>query len=140
MGNEVNEVINNICEKLGYAAKEITPEMAHYMIARCFVVLGACLIGLIIVVIICLLTVRIYGNAKRRYFKEYEIWDERNGSWSCRPKRPDIVDDGYIFGLASAGIIFLTSSIVALERGIELAGWLASPKAAMVAWVLSQIQ
>ena len=27
MSNEVNEVINNICDKLGYAASEITPEM-----------------------------------------------------------------------------------------------------------------
>ena len=34
MGNEVNEVINNICNKLGYAASEITPEMARYMIAK----------------------------------------------------------------------------------------------------------
>lgn len=54
MVNEVNEVINNICNKLGYAATEITPEMAKYMIARdtfiCIMATLICAIGVLVAV------------------------------------------------------------------------------------------
>lgn len=118
MGKEVNEVINNICDKLGYAASEITPEMAKYMIAKdtftiitCCVLMVVSIIGIIVAVRHC-----------RKMLDKYHYYE-------------GVV----IFGvIATIGI--LTTAVVAVSTGIDLVGWLASPKASMVEYVLTAIK
>lgn len=117
MGNEVNEVINNICNKLGYAASEITPEMAKYMIAKdTFAVIASVLI-LIISILIVIKT--------RKKVQENDLW----------------ADDTFetiitvILGIAS-----IASVLTMLTYGADLIGWIASPKASMVQYVLEAIK
>lgn len=115
MGNEVNEVINNICNKLGYAATEITPEMAKYMIAKdTFAVIASVVILIISILIII----------KTR--KKVQLKQE-NDPWA---------DDGFetiitvILGIAS-----IASVLTLLTYGADLIGWIASPKASMVEYI-----
>ena len=120
MGNEVNEVINNICNKLGYAASEITPEMARYMIAKdTFTVIAS-----VVILIISILVV-IKTREKVHLKQEKDPW----------------ADDTFetiitiILGIAS-----IASVLTLLTVGADLIGWIASPKASMVQYVLEAIK
>ena len=120
MGNEVNEVINNICNKLGYVASEITPEMARYMIAKnTFAVIASVLI-LIISVLIVVKTRKIVQLKKE------------NDRWADDTFETIIT---VILGIAS-----IASVLTLLTYGADLIGWIASPKASMVQYVLSAIK
>lgn len=120
MGNEVNEVINNICDKLGYAASEITPEMAKYMIAKdTFAVLASALVCAICV------AVAIKMIKVIRKHKEDDPWS-----------------DDALEAIICGGCIFvaLFSVIMMLTDGADLVGWIVSPKASMVEYVLNAIK
>lgn len=118
MGAEVNEVINNICTKLGYAASEITPEMARYMIAKdSFACIASALISIISVIIL----VKAIKRGKTRSEEERDL--------------PALeICLSVVFGM-----ILLISTCVLLDRGADLIGWVASPKASMVQYVLVAI-
>lgn len=120
MGNEVNEVINNICDKLGYAASEITPEMARYMIAKdTFTVLASALVCAICV------AVAIKMIKVIRKHKEDDPWS-------------DDTLEGFICG--GCVIVAFISATMLLTYGADLIGWIASPKASMVQYVLNAIK
>lgn len=118
MGNEVNEVINNICDKLGYAVSEITPEMAKYMIAKdTFAVIASVLILIISILIVI--------KTRRKVEQEGDPW----------------ADDTFeTIITAILGIASIVSVLTLLTYGADLIGWIASPKASMVQYVLSAIK
>lgn len=120
MGNEVNGVINNLCEKLGYAASELTPEMAKYMIAKDTVVAVACLIFIAIGIL------AIY-SAYKHYKKEAE--DARS------------YDDGFSEAaiIAISAVLTLFCVVVLVCTATDLVGWIVSPKASTVQYILEAI-
>lgn len=120
MSNEVNEVINNICNKLGYAASEITPEMARYMIAKdTFAVIAS-----VVILVISVLIIAITNKKLQVKLGNYQ--------WANDTYETVIT---VIMGIAS-----IMSVIALLTFGADLIGWIASPKASMVEYVLSAIK
>lgn len=120
MGNEVNEVINNICNKLGYAATEITPEMAKYMIARdafiCIMATLICAIGVLVAV---------------KMMKKIQK-DKAEDPWS------DNVLEFFVCG--ACVFLVILAVIILLDTGENLVGWIASPKASMVEYISKLIK
>lgn len=120
MGNEVNEVINNICNKLGYAATEITPEMAKYMIARDAFI---CIMATLICAINVLVAVKMIKKIQKDKV-EYQCPDNTLECFVC---------GACVFLVILAGIILL-------DAGENLVGWIASPKASMVEYISKLIK
>ena len=115
MGNEINEVINNICNKLGYAATEITPEMAKYMIARdtfiCIMATLICAIGVLVAV---------------KMIKKIQK-DKAEDPWSNN------ILEGFVCG--ACGLLVIVAGTTLIDTGADLVGWIASPKASMVEYI-----
>lgn len=119
MGNEVNEVINNICDKLGYAASEITPEMARYMIAKdWFEVIAFLIIDAILIAVICL------------GVKSYKGLSDHDKEWNSEAQVLTVIISGI-------GAVIITAMLLVV--GTNLVGWIASPRASMVEYVLKAI-
>lgn len=121
MGKEVNEVINNICDKLGYAASEITPEMAKYMIAKDTFTVGICAL-LVIASIICIIAA-VKHNDKMKVECNYNYEGTRESAITL-----------------IGAVVFIFSGLILIMTSIDLVGWLASPKASMVEYVLTAIK
>ena len=118
MANEVNQIIDNICTKLGYAASEITPEMArHEIIGHAgFVALGAFIIFCGIVCLYC-------GRKVRLEEKEELDWPE-----------------GYATLVIGGLILFGIGFLIDAWATVRIMQWAYAPKASMVEWVLSQVK
>lgn len=110
---QVNDVINNICNKLGYAASELTPEMARYMSIRTGTFAGVGFLILIVAALLWMATVKTYRKS----------YDE-----------DDCIEPG-------VGAVFTTALGGGLAIGytIRFIGWIVAPKAMMVQWVLENI-
>lgn len=120
MGNEVNEVINNICSKLGYAASEITPEMARYMIARNTFGVVVCVIFMMVATVIGIMA-----------YRSYKRLSPHDQEWNCGVQ---------LFSMIISAILFTLFAVVLASVGADLVGWIASPRASMVQYVLEQIK
>lgn len=113
MGVEVNEVINNICDKLGILASELIPELGKMKVAE----LGsAC--GIAIVILLVAVTTLVAGMKKHK-----KNWLDETG------------DTLMIFG----GLLTIIGLIALILIIPEFVGWLVSPKAKAFAYVLSKI-
>lgn len=113
MGTEVNEIINNICDKLGILASELIPEMSKMKIAELgvtIVIITLILIGAIIMLII---------GAKQLYADEFS----ESGQ-------------ALMFIGGFLGVVVLIAVIVIVP---EFIGWIVSPKAKSFAYVLEKI-
>jgi len=119
MSEDVNNIINNLCDKLGYAASEITPEMAKYMIAKNVFSIIVC----VAIIAVCAV---IIAKLLKRYFKEAE----ENPYYDS----PFEILFSFVCGVA----IFAVFLILVFD-GTDLVGWIASPKASMVEYVLNAI-
>lgn len=104
MSKEVNEIINNLCEKLGTSAKFLIPEMARMNIAQSvfMVIFTAIMLALCAV-----MTVKAWK------------YDHRDGQ--------DFFDDSY-FTLLPVGIGMIMFVIFSVSL-YNLIGWLSSPTA-----------
>lgn len=120
MGSEVNEVINNICSKLGYAASEITPEMARYMIARSAYEVAVSVIVMAVAIWAIVLAIK----RIKRGLEGSSYYDE--GA------------DVFVVIVGAIGVIF--AFVIMIIAGADLVGWIASPKASMVQYVLDAIK
>lgn len=103
MSKEINEIINNLCEKLGTSAKYLIPEMAKLNIAQdvFMIVFTAIMLAFCVV-----MTVKAW---------KYDHRDEHDFEDSC-------------FTLIPAGIGVLMF-VIFFVRLYNLIGWLASPTA-----------
>ena len=113
--NEVNAVIDNLADKLGLAAgnaAQLVPEFAKYSIATDAV--QVLVYGLIVAACAALI-----------------IWAAR--------RDPDLGDDpkGVYIVCGIIGVIF---TVVFLWELSDLVGWLASPQAATVKYILGEIK
>ena len=118
MGNEINQVIDNLCEKLGTTATQLAPEFARMEITR----------GIISVVVgILILVVAIYFLRRniKLYFKAQEDRDN---------------DFPYALGTIVFGIIVLICTLGILIDLNSLIGWIASPQAAFIEHMSTMIK
>ena len=118
MGNEINQVIDNLCEKLGTTAAQLAPEFARMEIAR----------GVISIAVgILILVVAIYFLRRniKLYFKAQEDRDN---------------DFPYVFGAIVFGIAVFISIIALIIDLNSLIGWIASPQAAFIEHMSTMIK
>ena len=113
MGVDVNEVINNICDKLGILASELVPEMGKMKIAE-----SECIIIITFIMLIIAVIVFAIGMKKHK---------------ECRT---DDTADTLMF---ISGIAIVIGIIVLLKVVPDFVGWLVSPKAKTFAYVLSKL-
>jgi hypothetical protein len=115
MSNEVIEIVNKLCEKLGVAADILVPEMARYYIARLvFLVLAET----IFVIVLATVSARI---TKWTLSETDADWYD----WSDKAIR--------IFLVNMVPVIFLLFLLVsAISNASDLVGWIASPTASAV--------
>ena len=108
MAEQVNEVINSICEKLGVAANYLIPEMARMHIAQ-YAVISVFMI--IIIAVAVAIGVAIWKRANEDEYMDY---------------------DAIILYLIPASFVFLITGATLFNAVYNLAGWIASPTAMTV--------
>lgn len=117
--NEVNEIINNICEKIGIGinnAKEFIPALAKYKIIHSAL---WCVLWIVI-------TVLCFSMIKK-LIKTYKVSD----SWD----RPDVA-----VGIGFLVVISLVLIVTSAGYFIETVEWIASPEVKSIQYVLSMIK
>lgn len=117
--NEVNEVINNICEKIGIGlnnAKEFVPVLAKYNIIH------NALWGIILVVmfVFLLLVFRYLYFTCKKGLQGDSYFDE----------------DPYIFGMIICGIIAVILLPVSCSYFVGMVEWIVSPNGKAISYVL----
>jgi len=117
--NEVNEIINNICEKVGIGfnnAKEFVPVFAKYKaINDAFVCIGFLIITVISVIVILKLI---------KGYKTSESWDK----------------DGWIFGIVVCSFASLVCGLTSLFNLFYAIEWLIVPEAMTVQYILDMMK
>ena len=116
--NNVNEIINNICAKLGTTIEKVVPEYAKYKVVSN---LQELLIGVVLAIITTFLTMTMLKMKKRiaEHVDEYGNNDcyEEDFVTFCGP---------FLFIL----MVIATTMIV---NGLDFVSWLVSPQGAFVA-------
>ena len=120
--NDVNEIINNICAKLGTTVEKVVPEYAKYKVVSN---LQELLIGVVLAIITTFLTMTMLKMLKKRiaeYIDEYghnDWYDEDFAAVYC-------IGGVFLFIL----MVIATAMIV---NGLDFVPWLVSPQGAFVA-------
>lgn len=115
MDNEINAVINNLCEKLGTTAYALIPEIAKRETAQ----LAAAVLIELMVFIVCLSWL---PRAWRYDHREDKDWSE-DSMWTLLP-----------------GIVGLFAFIALATSITSLVGWIASPTASAVTLIVSMLK
>lgn len=125
---EVIEVIETICDKLGIAINsfsDFVPNLAKYKISTDLFML---IISTVIIVLSLITIKRVFGHAKRAL--------ENSGSFYC-----DYADfpSVWLSSIVGGGLILFFVFTFVL-RAKSLVGWIASPQASAVNYILSYFQ
>lgn len=115
MSEEVNAIIDNLCEKLGTSAKILIPELARLRIVESAV----CLFIALIILAVGLITL---PKAWR--------YDHREDK--------DRFDDSF-FVIIPAFLIF-AGAIEVTAHSVSLVGWIVSPTAKVILEIVSMLQ
>lgn len=159
--NDVNNIINNICEKLGTTASKLIPEMAGYNIAKSSIWLIISSIMLIASVLLIIKIVKMYkadgkevvifANQVKKLDSFYKDsagtipgysareWQRViEAAYNCIGCRSYDADDYgvYIMGAVLTGVIGGVMFALALQNVI---GWAMSPNAMAFMWVFNQL-
>lgn len=161
--NDVNSIINNLCDKLGTTANKLIPEMAGYQIARysIWMFVSLIFIGIAIGFIIKLLQMKKYdGKVLALYPDQIRKLDEKLKNSGIKDDLPPwtrhewqtIIDDVrrvtttyqddesvwclMIIITVTLGITGLVIFGIALS---SLIGWHLAPNAMTVTWILNQL-
>lgn len=118
MSEEVNAIINNLCDKLGTSAKLLIPELARLRIVE-----SAVLLAIFLVILI----VGLYFLPKAW---KYDHRKEDGYQYSC--------DDSVWFLLPC--VITFVGFIGTMVHVFELAGWLASPTAKAILEIIRMVK
>ena len=118
MSEEVNAIINNLCERLGTSAKLLIPELARLRIVESAVMLATFLVILI---------VSLYFIPKAW---KYDHREEDGYQYSC--------DDSVWFLLPC--VITFVGFIGMMVHVFELAGWIASPTAKAILEIVRMVK
>ena len=162
--NDINSIIDNLCDKLGTTASKLIPEMAGYQIAKHSIWLAISLIfiGVAIGMTIRLLWMRkknqealaIYPNRVRELdeiFRKTEVYNEQFSKFS-REKWIDVVNKanlaiGWMEWDESTWCAMILTAIWSGLIGIvifgialyHLIGWSIAPNASAFMWIIQQL-
>ena len=120
--NDVNEIINNICAKLGTTVEKVVPEYAKYKVVSN---LQEFLIGVVLAIITTFLTMTMLKMLKKRiaeYVDKYGYNDWYNEDFAM----VYCIGGVFLFIL----MVIATAMIV---NGLDFVPWLVSPQGAFVA-------
>ena len=161
--NDVNSIINNLCDKLGTTANKLIPEMASYQIARhsIWMFVSLIFIGIAIGFIIKLLWMKkndqkmlaLYPDQIRKLDEKLKNSGIKDNlpSWTWHEWQTIIDDVRHVKTTVQWDesvwclmiIIAVTSGIIGLVIfGIALSnliGWHLAPNAMTVTWILNQL-
>ena len=162
--NDVNSVINNLCDKLGTTASKLIPEMAGYQIAKhsIWMVVSLIFIGVCIGLTIRLLLMRkknrealaIYPNLVRELdeiFRKTDVYNEQFSNFS-RAEWANIVNQAkeaitwaewdestwcaMVVTAVWSGLVGISIFGIALYHII---GWSIAPNASAFMWIVQQL-
>lgn len=120
------EIINEIASKLGVAAEYIIPELARMQIAKLIIGIVA---SIIVLAVVCV--------AIRKIIKYVRSLNEDDDSWS---EDQDMIRVLLMFLAGVIGFAGLLAAF-ALYGGIsELSGWIASPTAQSIEYVMGALK
>ena len=162
--NDVNSVINNLCDKLGTTASKLIPEMAGYQIAKhsIWLVISLIFIGVAIGFTIRLLWMRkrdrkmlaLYPDQVRKLDEEWKntpIYTEQFSTWS-RAEWSEVVSKvervtGFMQWDESTWIAMTITAVWSGLIGISIfgvalyhiIGWCIAPNASAFMWIMQQL-
>ena len=144
---DVNEVINNICDKLGVGFNRLTPQMAQYEIIRHWIIIFFALVFFAIGLFCMWNIYRQYRMCKDDY-----VAVQRSGLSMLYEHKIDVQDLLYDYGRhiyfgwdeclgwITFGAIALTAASIMLIAYIPgLIGWYITPDAKMFRWVVDAL-
>lgn len=111
---EINAVINNLCDKLGTTASQLLPEIAKMKTAECMMLI---LLSFTVVLISSFLMYKSFKKSKEN------DWE---GVWCL------------ILIVSAIGVLFF--GIALIDGSVDLAGWVASPTAKALFYVMEKIK
>ena len=124
MSNEITEIINTLCEKLGVAVDVLVPEMTRYYIARLtFLTLIETILAIIMAIIFAKITKWIL---KRTNADGYYDWSDKVSL--------------LLFADLIPGVLLLVSFLAAITDAANLIGWIASPTASAIREIANLIK
>ena len=115
MSEEVNAIIDNLCEKLGTSAKLLIPELARLRIVESAI----CLFLALIVVAVGLITLPKAWRYDHR--EDTESWED--SAWTILP-----------------ALLIFAGAVSVMAESVSLAGWIASPTAKAVLEIVSMLK
>lgn len=123
--NDVNIIIDNICNKLGTTVEMVVPEYVKYMIASKLVTL---ITGVMITFFATILMNMMLASLKKKIAKYKEEYD-----------RDDWYDEYFAFPHIIVGIILIFVGVVGtvtLINGLDIIPWIVSPQGAFIADIM----
>jgi hypothetical protein len=162
--NDVNSIINNLCDKLGTTASKLIPEMAGYQIAKysILLVISLLFIGVSIGFTIRLIWMRkknqealaIYPNRVRELdeiFRKTKVYNEQLDNFS-RAQWADVVNKaksaiGWMEWDESTWLAMVMTAVWSGLIGIvifgialyHIIGWSIVPNASAFMWIIGQL-
>lgn len=118
MSEEVNAIINNLCDRLGTSAKLLIPELAKLRVVESTVMLA---------IFLLVLVVGMYFLPKAW---KYDHREEDGYQYDCNDS---------VWFLFPAAITFV-GAIGTMVYVFELAGWLASPTAKAIMEIIRMVK
>lgn len=120
------EIINEIASKLGVAAEYIIPELARMQIAQSIVGIVASAIALVVA---CVVITKAVKNLR-------QVSEDDRLSWSDKGDRQIL----YIITILIVGIFGFATALMFSDETSELCGWLASPTAKSIEYVMRALK
>lgn len=161
--NDINSVINNLCDKLGTTASKLVPEMAGYQIAKhsIWLVISLIFIGVAIGLTVKLLwmwkknheTLAIYPNRVRELdeiIRKTGMYDEQSSftraQWEDVVSKSRMVtawmewdEDTWTVMILTAVLSGLIGVVIFGIALYHIIGWSIAPNASAFMWIIGQL-
>ena len=129
MDDIVNNVINNIAEKLGISIDYVVPALARYNIAECLMYFIASIIIFILCYLIAKATKMILDIIEKSYKDEKMLEYYYNNNKSLI-----IIIGAVLFGIT------LIAGLICLFSSLDIIKWIMAPEGATIAYILDKIK
>ena len=158
--NDINSIIDNLCDKLGTTANKLIPEMAGYYIAReaIWLVISLILIGIAVGFIIKLIMMKKADEKTFILFPDYaksfiDIMNQHDGisEWTrgevfdainninATIRHPYYDESDFIWRIVTAVYSGTTGAIMFGVSLTKLLGWILSPNAMAFMWIVNNL-
>ncbi|GEM_PF-4227291 len=126
--NDVNIIIDSICNKLGTTVEVVVPEYTRYMIASKAITL---IVGVAITLFTATLMQMLIASLKKSITKYKEKY-ERDDWW----------DEEWVIMYVIGGIVLIVVGIIGttvVVKGLGIIPWIVSPQGAFIADIMSRV-